>query len=880
MAAAPLASQDVCKWDSLSKYLSLIPEGQLVELSFEKMILDDTRNTFEDITEEVYSSSPEFSEAKSENISISLVKIAQDERQSSTESKNSMECSDEDQTFTKRSQPVIRSVTPRSSAPPMRRIQIGRPGSRRSTALTIKSLNYFSARERITSIRDSDDNNSGDEEPDKPAKKPETIMIRMSVQEAISLFESKQKDQILDVQKRGTSGEVSRSTNRTVLRRWSAGMGDSLTQKNASESISQSSHTNLVPEAENNKLADVKVESDIPPCNLNAIGSDTAWVFTSTEMEMMITPSNDSTAELVRSKAEEIDDIPATSAEGSRQKEPMLNQMSMKMMESSPVKYQGPKAGSVGSLSTLSEQTCSFYSQYKEKRDKKLRAENAKKHSEMQAQLKVLQETLKPSKADTALKYGVTTKKLDWSSNSQQPQRNSSPPVLHKKEVSKTAALKKASPKSSPLPTKHLSWSSGPLQKASGAQPVKSSPRVSTANTTLPHQKSQPASTTPPSPIPERPLYQPKGKREAKTDVKITVRGEGAIKQKTATITNKPAKKRVPSASGDASGSLMAKAGFYNKVMKKNSVVPLEAKPFSKKGTGFEASVSHVITEIRVTQSVASSKRSDVTIQAEEKKPTLETTESTAKITNLAEVDNGPKNSVELLVPEIQPDEDMGISSAAWVEVEHQDVSTAYDTDLSKAKISTAHEPTLISSPHFRHPFNQMLQSDGNEPVIIEWGNAENPPALIYHKVAPKGLKRLLKFARKSKGEADLTGSASPSVFSEGEDNTEDSKAVNKKNWDALRETALHAKGYSQQTIMLSESSCDGNLSKKAVDYHGIHDVLPVSPGSDKFQEGHVSSTKAARYGESNTGLRINANCGDGLQISYLPPDLLTISDG
>ncbi|RRT39034.1 hypothetical protein B296_00054191, partial [Ensete ventricosum] len=687
--------------DSLSKYLSLIPEGQLVELSFEKMILDDTRNTFEDITEEVYSSSPEFSEAKSENISISPVKIAQDERQSSTESKNSMECSDEDQTFTERSQPVIRSVTPRSSAPPMQRIQIGRPGSRRSTALTIKSLNYFSAREKITSIRDSDDNNSGDEEPDKPAKKPENIMIRMSVQEAISLFESKQKDQILDVQKRGTSGEVSRSTNRTVLRRWSAGMGDSLTQKNASESISQSSHTNLVPEAENNKLADVKVESDIPPCNLNSIGSDTAWVFTSTEMEMMITPSNDSTAELVRSKAEEIDDIPARSAEGSRQKEPMLNQMSMKMMESSPVKYQGPKAGSVGSLSTLSEQTCSFYSQYKEKRDKKLRAENAKKHSEMQAQLKVLQ-TQKPSKADTALKYGVTTKKLDWSSNSQQPQRNSSPPVLHKKEVSMTAALKKASPKSSPLPTKHLSWSSGPLQKASGAQPVKRSPRVSTANTTLPHQKSQPASTTPPSPIPERPLHQPKGKREAKTDVKITVRGEGAIKQKTATITNKPAKKRVPSASGDASGSLMAKAGFYNKVMKKNSVVPLEAKPFLKKGTGFEASVSHVITEIRVTQSVASSKRSDVTIQAEEKKPTLETTESTAKVLevdlaqqanyvaaksvtsldnnlkiektenvdrSLAEVDNGPKNSVELLVPQIQSDEDMGISSAAWVEV-------------------------------------------------------------------------------------------------------------------------------------------------------------------------------------------------------------------
>ncbi|URE24739.1 hypothetical protein MUK42_06730 [Musa troglodytarum] len=766
----------------------------------------------------------------------------------------------------------------------MRRIQIGRPGSHRSTALTIKSLNYFPARERITSVRDSDDNNRGDEEPDKPAKKPENLMIRMTVQEAICLFEGKQKDQILDVQKSGTSGEVSLSTNRTVLRRWSAGMGDSLIpQENASKSISQSNHTNLVPEAGNNKFADVKLESDIPPCNLDAIGSDTARVFMPTEMEMMITASKDSTAEMVTSKAEEIDDIPATSAEGSMQKEPMLNQMSMKMMESSPAKCQGPESGSGGSLSTLSEQTCSFYSQYKEKRDKKIRAENAKKHSEMQAQLKVLHETLKSSKADTALKYGVTTKKLDWSSNSQQPRRNSCPPVLHKKEVSKIAALKKTSPKSSPLPTKRCSWSSGPLQKASGAQPVKSSPRVSSTNTTLRHWKSQPTSTTPPSPIPERPSHQPKGKRETKTDVKITVRGEGSTKQKTATITNKTVKKKVPSASGDASGSLMAKAGFYNKVTKKNSVVPLEAKPFLKKGTGFEASVSHVITKTRVTQSVASSKRSDVTIQAEEKEPTLEILESIAKVLevdlaqqanyvdansvtsldnnlniektenvdqSLAEVDNGPKNSVELLVSEIQPDEDMGISSAAWVEVEHQEVSTAYDAGLSKAKVSTAREPTLLSTPHFPHPFNQMLQADGTEPVIIEWGNAENPPALIYHKVAPKGLKRLLKFARKSKGESGVTGSASPSVFS-GEDNTEDSKSVNKKNWNASRKTALHAKGYSQQKTMLGESCCDGNLSKKAVDYHGVYDALPVSPGSDKFQEGHVSSTttstKAAR---------------------------------
>ncbi|WOK95892.1 muscle M-line assembly protein unc-89-like isoform X1 [Canna indica] len=862
--------------DPLSKYLSLIPEDQLAE-SFAEKIPDDAKKNSEDITQGIHLSSPELGKTKPTNIGVSPAKIAQAERQSSTESENS-DSSDKDQTFTERSRPIMRSATPRRSASPMRRVQIGRSGSRRSTALTIKSLSFFPARERIISNRDADENSSGDEQASQPAKKSDNTVRRMSVQEAISLFESKQNDQNLDVQKKRAAGEVSLNTSKSVLRRWSAGPSDSLTrdQENSSEAISQSNCANLATPAGDGQLTD-KIEPNISLDNLNT-SFETAEVVASPDAEM-ITLSKDCPADSVSSQTEEIDDKVTASAEWSRQKEEELNQMLMKMMESKRGKYRGSSTGSAGSLSTSNEKRGGFYSQYRVKRDEKLRSDTVKKHSVMEAQLKVLQETLKPTKAELVSKSGVTTKKLDSSVNSQRPRRNSSPPVLNKREVSKVAPSKKASLKSSPIPTTRASWS-GPLQKASGTQPAKSSPRVPSANNTTPsRRKSQAVSSTPASPKTERPLHQPKGKPDAKTDVKPTTRGQGEKKQKTTPNTNRTVKTKAPTASADSSSG-MAKPSFYNKVTKKSSVVPLEAKP-AKKGTGTRLASGPASTKFRITQSDVSSKRSDNSIQAEEKEATPETTEPTAKVLevdlaqqandvdanlvtsldndlnlentekvdqSLAEVDNDNKISVELPAAEIQPDEDISISSAAWVEVEHQELSTAYDTRITNVSTSTGFAPTLLSSPRVRHSLSQMLQADSNEPDVIEWGNAENPPALIYHKDAPKGLKRLLKFARKSKGEANVTGWASPSVFSEGEDDAEDSKALNRKNLDTSRKISLQSKGCGQQKTLLNESLHDGNSSKRSVEYHGVHDVLS---GSDKFREAHISSaassTKAAR---------------------------------
>ncbi|XP_042378741.1 uncharacterized protein LOC121971503 isoform X2 [Zingiber officinale] len=864
--------------DPLSKYLSLISEDQLAESSVKEECSDGSKNNPEDIIEGIYTLSAAIGKPKSSTEGISPAKIAQAERKSSTESDNSSESTDEDQTFNERSRPVVRSATPRRAASPMRRVQIGRSGSHRSTALTIKSLSYFSTREKIPTSKDTDENNSGDEQTDQPVKKSDKTVRRMSVQEAISLFENKQKDNNLDGQKRRASGDNSLINNKTVLRKWNSGLTDSLNhyQENASDPLSQSSCSLHVEE--DNKMTPAKTESCISPGNLNT-ASETAQIAASPEVEI-VAISKDGPVDSLSSETGKIDDGDTASAEWSKQKEAELNQMLTKM-ERKLGNYSNPNTGSGGSLSISNKQRGGFYSQYKAKRDEKLRADNGNKHPVMEKKLRVLQETLKPSKAEPAFKSGVTAKRLDNLVRSQRPQRNSPPPVLQKTEVSKSVVSKKASVKPSSLPITRASWSSGSLPKRSGAQPVKISSKVS-CDTTPSRPRSQPVRPTPPSPKIEKPLHQPRDKPEAKAEVKRIARGQGEKKQKTPVNTNITVKNKNPTASPDESASSVAKPSFYDKVTKKGSVVPLEVKPARKfSGTGHVA--DRGLTKSRIIESDASSKRSDNSIQVEEKEQTPETMnkvleadlaeqandvhanlvtsldnclnlEKTETVDqSLADVDNANHNSIEPLVAEIQPDEDISISSVAWVELE-RDVPTACDTGLSNASISNVLEPPLISSPRVRHSLSQMLQADSNEPDAIEWGNAENPPALIYHRDAPKGLKRLLKFAHKSKGEANVTGWASPSINSEGEDDVEDPKSAYKNNFDMSRRTSLHEKSYSQLKAMVNESLHDHNSNKRAGagDYLGVHDVLPGSSAATSTKARSFFSLSTFRSSKSN----------------------------
>lgn len=877
----------------LLNLLARRPKNQPFDVSVsQRLSLQDMRNSDDNTNQDILDPAPQTVVKPVKD--VALAKIAQAERQSSSESEESSESSDEDQSRSERSRSLVRSATPRRSASPMRRIQIGRSGSRRAASLTIKSLGHFPARERTASMRDADGSNNGDEEPDQLVNKPENPVRTMSVQDAISLFESKQKDQRLDFQKKKAPGEVSTSTTaKSVLRRWSAGMGDSFghtAQENVSDAASQEAREESKP-AEANVVSNI----DESPQAAQSSADDSSSVPVENPIE------------LAAPKVEEVIDRTTTTAEWSRQKEAELNQMMMKMMEIKPGKQRGVNGVDGIQQDVPNERRGGLYGQYREKRDEKLRAENAGKRAVKEAQIKVMKEGLEQSKAQIAAKSMNSAGRRDSPNHSQKPRRNSSPPLLAKKEVSKPAGTGKALSKTSPLPATRNSWSAGSLPKASGSlTPKTPSGPVVTNSTSNRRKPSTTPSTTQPSPRAER-LQHTKVKKGTPPDAKPNLRSQEEKMPRSVTKSSKSSKsattKSLPTL-GDDSSALQAKPSFYNKVTKKSSVVPLESKPFLKRGTGIAPRGSPMATKAKVSRPDDPLKNSGNVIQPPDNESSVVMTESNAEVLEVEyvkpadtdadasleeplekeishnqtencdhgkeDLDNGFKSAVELPVPEIQADEDVGISSAAWVEVEHEEGSTSCDSGMPSLTISPElASAETMSSPRVRHSLSQMLQADNNEPEIIEWGNAENPPALVYQKDAPKGFKRLLKFARKSKGEANVAGWASPSMYSEGEDDTEDSKAASKRSSDAvLRKVALQAKGYEPPKSMFSGSFDGANPSKRSMDQRGMNEFVPVQSSGgtatilDRLREGQSSasttSTKATRSFFSLSTFRSN----------------------
>uniref|UniRef100_A0ACD5XK79 Uncharacterized protein n=1 Tax=Avena sativa TaxID=4498 RepID=A0ACD5XK79_AVESA len=788
---------------------------------------------------------------------VSPAKLAQVERKMSMESDDSSESSDEDEAVVERSRPLMRSASPRRSASPMRRVQIGRSGSRRSIPIAIKSLSYFPPSQRAA--LDKDDESSCNGETDQPPRRSDNNIRRMSVQDAISLFENKQKGPNPDSE----SKKAGLVATKSVLRRWSSGMGDSLnstSEEKTSDSTSQSKSNSMAPTAEKNE-SEVQVETVAAPNGVVApeVGSyhGDGHGISGSEMEKVVSShTNNISAEEIHSEQESNSDRAMASAEWNRQKEAELNQMLMKMMEVMPGKFAGANVTAAGLLSTNEKKG----GQQREKRDTKVRTEKGGKRPAKEASTKLLKESVAQNKAAVTPKASTIAEKRN-SPVPQRARRNSSPPVLPKEVTTKTPA-KMCSPKPSPAPATRSSWSGGSLTKAttSTAQKTKNSPGVASTLTPTSRRRTL---TTPPSsqPMPkvEKTLQPVKNKKEPVTAGKPAVKVQEEKKTKTST---KPSRVAKSSPASEEKSSATTKSGLYNKVPKKSSVVPLESKP-AKKVTGISQGVGSGVVKTKGLQLGDSSKDIGSVTQVEDKEQSPVTTEPTTKVQeadlaqpahdvdenleisidndlNIEKTENegssvtapemGSGDQVEPSIVEVKPvDEDMDISSAAWVEVEQPEVTDVGESVTGEDVTSPAIEPVPSSSPKIRHSLSQMLQADSNEPEIIEWGNAENPPAIVFHKDSPKGFKRLLKFARKNKGD-NTNGWANSSVVSEGEDEQEESVASDGAN--SSRRTFDGSKTNSILSAQSTTSSFNATSSDRLRDRTG---AAPSTKASRSF---------------------------------------------
>ncbi|WVZ56817.1 hypothetical protein U9M48_007294 [Paspalum notatum var. saurae] len=796
---------------------------------------------------------------------VSPAKLAQIERESSTGSDDSSESSDEGEAVVERSRPLVRSASPRRSASPMRRVQIGRSGSRRSTAIAIKSLSYFPPSQRIPLDKD-DESSTCNGETEQPPRRSDNNIRRMSVQDAINLFESKQKDQNPDSQNK----KAGLFATKSVLRRWSAGMGDSFNDRSegkVSDSTSESK-SNIASGTEKDG-AQMESEPDKAPNNTTSEVGGLTFHADSHEIsvaETEIVVSTNICAEQTKSGPEETSDRAMASAEWNRQKEAELNQMLLKMMEVMPGKFSGADA-TVAGLNSTNQQKGVSHGQNREKRDTKVRTEKGTRPPAKEGNLKPRKETIGLNKSSKTPKTGTVTDKR-ISPVPQRARRNSSPPTLPKEVTSKTP-VRKSSPKPSPapaaVPTTRSSWSGGSLTKATTTQKTKSSPGMASTSTPTSRRRTPtPPSSSQPSSKVERTTQPVKNKKETIGTTKSAIKGQEEKKTKTATKTSRITK---VSPSSEEKSSVTTKQSLH-KVSKKSSVVPLESKPL-KKATGISQRIGSGTAKSKVPQLDDSSKDSGSVNEAEDKELSPMTTEPTTKVleADLAQPAHDVDENLEIsldndlniektetpasslaateMISSVQvepstavvdggtqpPDEDMGISSAAWVEVEHQEqeVTDPSENVIDEDVTSPGIAPLPSSSPRVRHSLSQMLQADSNEPEIIEWGNAENPPAIVFHKDSPKGFKRLLKFARKNKGDNNSNGWASPSVVSEGEDELEESRGTS----DCANSSRRTFDG-SKTSSILSAQSTTGSFN---------------SMNSDKLRErpGAAMSAKASR---------------------------------
>ncbi|KAJ0705375.1 hypothetical protein HanPI659440_Chr14g0572781 [Helianthus annuus] len=659
------------------------------------------------------------------NLRDSLQNFVESVTISTEDEEDSTVSSENDEPSVERSRGLTRSATPRRSASPMRRIQIGRSGSRRAASLSIKSLNYFPVKEKSTSHGDADVDSS-EEDSQRPVK---NNALRMSVQDKISLFESKQREQgVADVHKTKTSV----GANKAVLRRWSSAIGEKAeTPENSPKSVELDSNINKT-ETCVETLENVLLASETGASEQCKVEADTP--------ENMLT-------------------------DWSQQKGTELNEMFNELLESKPQKVTSDNSRN----KSPKEQRGGLYDLYKKKREEKF---------QMEASRKIVEKEAKTTSGST--KVIGANRRLYATNELQKTQKNSTPLTSSRTKPSSVKKSTSKDSKPSPLPATRKSWPSTPSPARTQMAPTST---TSTPTNRKPQSASSASSIVRSSTKVENVQPKLKTPKAAQKDTNKTVKAMNEKKQPKVTENKRMTK--------PADTTATAKPGIYNKVTKKSSVVPLETKPFLRKGSGTGPSVGPVIktkmnkvaTRINIT-----SQNQEIEYEPSETRVSVDLEPQVVSLSPTKREEpessgDGGGGGSRAEVSEINTliTEELEIPPTAWVvgeEHQQDEIVSCKESPVQTSSPPNVETPAGFVRPRVRHSLSQMLLEDSNEVEIDEWGNAEHPPTMVYQKDAPRGLKRLLKFARKAKADSHLTagGWSSPSAFSDGEDDVEESK--------------------------------------------------------------------------------------------------------
>ncbi|GAB2239972.1 hypothetical protein Droror1_Dr00020490 [Drosera rotundifolia] len=850
--------------ENLRKFLLILLEmnqrGQAVDhsadigSSFTCNLRNVVKQNEEDCQKEVPSS-----HVKPVTYSGSPAKVAQAERTSSTESEESSYSTDEETPRAERSRTLNRSAAPRRSASPMCRVQIGRSSSRRTPALAIKSLNYNPGRERAFCYRDAAPNDSEVEESGKINKTFESNVKRISVQDAISLFESKQRNQTTSTQGKISIFDNAANTKKSVLRRWSAGMGESSVRCLAQDTPECTAPTLVASPKEIVSETVEMNEGKSPP---------------SVESQPVLNTEHIEKYEVteacsVSPNVADVHDCPIEKTEAgvdhnewNQQKEAELNQLLMQFVESKLVQYNDTKINRSMNNHSGSQQITGFADQDKDRRDEKPR-ENAGKKAEKPVHLKSMQKVVDKTKVGTPSSKAVDAGKKESGNRINKIAKNVSLAASYKKEPPKPASVeRKASPKT--LPAARKSWPSTPSSRNTGTLPAKAPAGLSPSGPAASCQKA-PLSTlnSRSGPKVERSQVLQKDVKKIQVDMKRSLKS--VVEKQQTTASGKTFKTKGPATAADKIAVVPPKPGLRNKITKKSSVVPLKSKPPTEKASEIIPSDSHVVSlmDLPTVAHEPDSKLQDPVSVLEDEvvaTPCVSVTMQLPQDSIPHEIDsvsNGPEklveefitNGVEEISGNLCGGGDDALETQATSFIEDDDKAEIIDTispsswvedgplvppiPSSDNATQLALPPSVVvmeqSDSRVRYSLSQMLLQEISETDATDWGVAENSATMIFQKDAPKGLKRLLKFARKSKGETNSTGGSSPHN-SEGEE--DDCRSLASRNSDNQQGNAsLYPKKYEHQARP--------DTSKN------------TAQSSNKFQEVRVSSTTTARASRS-----------------------------